>query len=80
MQTDWISDKNGNILVDEIIHFENLESEFNTILEKIGKKDITLPHEKKSSRGDYRDYYDKETITIVRDWFARDIEIFGYAF
>jgi len=78
-QTNWITDNNGNILVDEIIHFENLESEFNKILEKLGKN-RTLPHVKKSNRGNYRDYYDEETIAIVRNWFERDIKRFGYQF
>ncbi len=78
-QTNWIMDNNGNILVDEIIHFENLESEFNKILEKLGKN-TTLPHVKKSNRENYRKYYDEETIEIVRNWFERDIERFDYQF
>ena len=78
-QIDWITDENGNILVDEIIRFENLESEFNDVLEKLGKN-VILPHVKKSNRGNYREYYDAGTIEIVRNWFQRDIERFGYQF
>lgn len=78
-QMNWITDKNGNILVDEIIHFENLDDEFNEVLEKLGKN-TTLPHVKSSNRGNYREYFDEETIEIVRSWFERDIERFGYQF
>lgn len=78
-QIDWISDETGEVLVDEIIRFENLDEEFNVILKKLGRKAL-LPHVKKSKRGSYRDYYEPDTIEIVRNWFARDIEIFGYQF
>jgi hypothetical protein len=78
-QVDWIADKNAKILVDKIIYFENLESDFNVVLQKLGRT-ITLPHVKKSNHGIYREYYDPETIEIVNNWFGRDIEIFGYHF
>jgi len=78
-QIEWITDENGKVLVDEIIHFENLGNEFNALLKKLGKN-TTLPHEKKSNRKNYHEYYDAETIEIVRDWFKKDIEIFGYQF
>jgi len=79
-QINWVTDKNGTILVNEIIHFENLECEFNKVLEKLGKKGITLPHVKKSDRGDYKNYYDEETIVIVGNWFEQDIKGFDYQF
>ena len=78
-QVRWISDEQGNIIVDEIIHFENLDSEFDDVLEKLGKKK-KLPHVKKSNRGNYRDYYNEETTEIVRLWFEPDINRFGYHF
>jgi hypothetical protein len=78
-QIDWIADENGEILVDEIVHFENLESEFDDVQRKLGLNK-TLPHIRRSNRGNYREYYDQETIEIVRKWFERDIERFGYQF
>jgi hypothetical protein len=78
-QVDWVSDENGRILVDEIIHFEDLVNEFDEVLDKLGKK-TSLPHIKKSDRGDYRDYYDDETREIVQTWFERDIDVFNYQF
>jgi hypothetical protein len=78
-QVDWIEDKDGNLLVDEIIHFENIDSEFNDVLQKIGRN-IILPHVKKSNRGNYQEYYDKESIEIVENWFKQDIKRFNYQF
>ena len=78
-QTDWITDQNGRILVDEIVHFENLDAEFSQVMKKLGKR-ITLPHLRKSKHGHYRDYYDTETAAIIHDYFQKDIENFGYSF
>ena len=78
-QLDWISDENGVILVDEIIHFEKLDTEFTAVLEKIGKRK-KLPHVKKSNRSNYRDYYNDETIEIVKVWFDPDIKEFNYTY
>jgi len=78
-QINWIADKFGNILVEEIIRFESLKSEFDVVLEKLGKG-ATLPHLKKSNRVHYCKYYDEETTLIIRNWFEEDIERFGYQF
>lgn len=78
-QIEWITDKEGNILVDEIVRFENLNEEFGNIAKILGKN-VRLPHVKASDRGNYKDYYDEETIQIIEDWFKRDIEIFEYKF
>lgn len=78
-QIDWIADTSGRILVDEIIYFENLDAEFRNILQKIGRT-ASLPHKKQSNRGNYRDYYDQKAREIVRHWFERDIDRFGYQF
>jgi len=78
-QTDWITDNKNNIVVDEVIRFENIEDEFSRVLDKINKK-VRLPHMKKSGRDDYWLYYDDDTAEIVRKWFYSDIETFGYNF
>jgi hypothetical protein len=78
-QVNWITDKDGNVLVNEIIHFENLESEFNRLLKRLNRK-TGLPHVKNSNRSDYPEYYDEVTIEIVRSWFKKDIEMFSYQF
>ncbi len=78
-QIDWISDKQGNILVKDILFFENLNEDFKKLADKIGRN-ISLPHVNKSSRGEYRKYYTDETSIIIQKWFKRDIEVFNYKF
>ncbi|MEA1989603.1 MAG: sulfotransferase family 2 domain-containing protein, partial [Pseudomonadota bacterium] len=78
-QLDWITDKEGNIIVDEVIRFENLEQEFHDVMKKLSLN-LYLPHVNSTKRGSYRDYYDEETAEIVRSWFMRDIEYFKYTY
>jgi chondroitin 4-sulfotransferase 11 len=78
-QSAWVANKDGVILVDFIGRFENLNEDFNTICQAIGKK-VTLPHVKPSKRGNYRSYYDDVTTEIVAQWFRKDIDMFGYSF
>lgn len=79
-QLDWITDQNGNILVDEVYRFENLSNDFSEICSKLARN-AELPHFKASKRRrSYRDYYNEIAVDIVADWFRKDIEQFGYQF
>jgi len=78
-QTDWISDKNGKILVNKVVHFENLSAEFFEVCQMLGKN-LNLPHVKASKREHYKGYYDDKTALIINNCFKRDIENFGYKF
>lgn len=78
-QTDWIVDASGEIAVDDIIRFENLEEGFARVLAVLGKQ-ASLPHAKKSNRGDYQGYYNDEARAVVAERFAQDVERFGYRF
>jgi hypothetical protein len=79
--TDFVMDKNDNLLVDYIGRFENLKNEWEFICEKIGTE-IELPHIHNSCRDDkhYRDYYDDETRKFVSEACEKDLETFGYEF
>ena len=78
-QTEWVSDERGNLMVDFIGYFERFEEDFQEVCRHIGVQK-KLPHKNKSSRGDYRAYYTDETAQIISDYFASDIERFGYHF
>lgn len=79
-QFNWISNEEGELLVDYVAHFEDLENDLQQICKKIGRPSISLPHEKKSNRGCYKEYYDEKTAETVEKWFARDIHQFNYRF
>lgn len=78
-QIRWITDEHGAVMLDFIGRFERLETDFSTICEKLNRK-TSLPHLKKSGRGDYREYYNSDSIEIVRTCFREDIDFFRYSF
>ncbi len=79
-QASFLLDKRGQLLANEIRKFEELETGYAYVKDLIGRDDLELPHLKKTSRRDYREYYDDETAAAVRDRYATDVELFGYEF
>lgn len=83
-QLDGLTDVNGNVIVDQILKFEELSETWGGLQALVksatGKTPGDLPHHNKTSRGNYRDYYTAETRDIVGRLFQRDNEYFGYSF
>jgi len=79
-QLDWITDENGNIIVDYIMRLENLQKDIDIVCDKIGIAKKQLPHINRSNHKHYTEYYDDETREIIAEKYARDIEYFGYKF
>lgn len=78
-QTSCLVDESGNLLVDFVGKFENLDQDFQSICHKVDIS-ASLPHINKSKRTDYQDYYDAETRDLTARLYAEDIERFGYTF
>jgi hypothetical protein len=69
----------GQIGVTDILRFEQLESDWKTLMEKIGLRNITLTFKNRSERDtDFMKYYDSETIRKVNEIYRRDFELFDY--
>jgi len=80
MQYDFLSDANGQLLVDFIGRFEDLGQDFEVLKKKLGI-DANLPHANSSERNvSYREYYSKASKEIVDEVYAKDIEYFGFDF
>ena len=80
LQSDYLIDLNGKIIVDFIGKHEQLQEDFDEVCRRIGITSKTLPHKRKATdRGDYRQYYNDDTARLVTDYFRRDIENFGYS-
>ena len=81
LQSDYLVDLHGRILVDFIGRFESLNEDFALICQRIGIPKPSLAHRRKAGdRGDYRSYYNDQTARLVADRFRQDIEMFDYQF
>jgi hypothetical protein len=71
---------NNEIVVENIIRFENLKQGFDDMCKTLQVPHIKLPHLNKTKHTHYTDYYDDETRELVAKKYAKDIETFGYEF
>ncbi|MGB3788102.1 MAG: sulfotransferase family 2 domain-containing protein, partial [Phormidesmis sp.] len=80
LQKEFVTDNNGELIVDHIGKFEKLSADFVEICDKIGLA-VSLPEfNKTKSRKDYTAYYTDETQRLVAEHFKEDIEMFDYSF
>jgi chondroitin 4-sulfotransferase 11 len=79
-QLDYITDENGDLLVDFIGRLENFEVDVLDIFSRIGIGLEMVPHKNRSRHQHYSTFYAADTEMIVRERFKRDIEYFGYEF
>jgi len=81
-QLRYLTDKNGELLVDFIGRFENFAQDLSYVFDRLGLEaaQLEIPHENISAHGHYSEMYTPETREIVRKRFRKDIEFFGYEF
>lgn len=78
-QKDFIYSMDGELLVDYVGKFEKIDKDFNEICSRIGIS-ATLPRLNVSNTVPYQQFYNEETIELVRRTFEPDIRLFGYDF
>lgn len=74
-----MTNKQGEVIVDFIGRYENLQEDFQHICKTLNVEAF-LPHIRKSNHHDYRLYYDDETRRLVAEGSKEDIEFFNYTF
>ena len=76
-----MTDRNGNLIVSKIFRFEQFNDILNELSPILKLKNITkVPHENRSIRKPYQEYYTKNSIQFVEKNFQADLEKFGYQF
>jgi hypothetical protein len=80
-QLKHISDLNGNLMVDYIGKFENLQTEFNDAISEINLPSTKLPMLNKSDHSHYSHYYKTDQqIEFVYELYKEEIDMFEYKF
>jgi hypothetical protein len=79
LQKDFIYSKEGELLVDFVGRFENLEADFAKICDRIGIS-TSLPRLNVSNTKPYQEYYNEKTKELLRETFKEDIDLLGYDF
>lgn len=67
-------------LFDYIGRYEELENTYKFLFNKFNIPLLVIPHTNKTNRLPYRDYYDNESIKLVRQQYRADLELFNYDF
>ncbi len=79
-QSEPLTDKEGKLIVNEVVHFENLMEELNRVIGEKGLKPIQLSKENrtKDRKKDYLDYFDSESKQLLNQRYQADFKNFGY--
>jgi len=79
LQKDFFYD-GRDCLVDFVGKFENLNTDYSEICNKIGiNEHLPFLNFSKDSSTNYIDYYSQKSIDIIHQAFIDDIELFGYS-
>ena len=81
-QTYFLTDKNGQIVVDRLLRFDNIQKELGDFAEELMLPDFAMRHvnktKSKSSKPPFQDYYDTATEAAVREIYSRDFDRLGF--
>ena len=82
LQSDYLVDLHGEVIVDFFGHYENLQRDFEVVCQKIGVAAKRLPERRRATdrASDYRSYYDSHSVDLVAEYFAKDIDVLGYSY
>lgn len=75
----FVTDPNDEIIVDYIGRFENIGKDLRELERKMNIT-INLPKHNSSAHREYQQYYNEETIEIVKNVYQKDLSFFNYDF
>lgn len=77
-QHEFVTDANGDLLVNQVYRYERLQSEFAAFCQQAGLPPATLPHVNVSDDAPCAGLYDRELTEMVHAAYQRDFTTFGY--
>lgn len=78
-QTYWIKNYKGDVGLDYVGRFEELEQVFSEIQGRLQLEDLEFPHEVKGNKADYKLHYDDESADLIKKIYSEEIRLFGYS-
>jgi len=79
-QIEYLSDERGELLVDFVGRFEQLDEHFAFVASRLQLPGSGIPHLNRSPRARYTDYYTPKLADLVGERYAKDVAAFGYEF
>ena len=74
---DW---DNGQVLVDKIVKAENIEEDLRDVFRNLKLPFSPIPYVNRTVHKHYSEYYDEETMEVVKKEFQSDIIVGNYQF
>jgi len=78
-QHEYITDESGQIVVDYICKFENLQYHFEQVSQRIGLPISSLSQINAFSHPPYQQVYDRELKDMVQTFYQKDFTLFDYS-
>jgi|SaaInlStandDraft_3_1057020.scaffolds.fasta_scaffold18525_1 chondroitin 4-sulfotransferase 11 len=75
-QYEYLINAQGKLKIDYILEFENLQKDFESMLEKINIESRGLKHKNKSNRNNWEEYYDENSKELIHKLYQKDFELF----
>ena len=79
-QMSWLQDFQGDIKLDFIGKFENINNDFEYVCRRLEINYKKLEHKNVGSKLNYRDFYNSYTKKLVKDIYDYEIDYFKYTF
>ena len=78
-QHEFLYDSRNKLLINYLAYFETINDDFDYLSDKLNLN-ASLGKHNTNPGSSYRDIYTEESIAIVSDVYAKDINLFGYSF
>jgi len=79
-QHEFVCGWGNDVIVNHIIKLENLDKDWPDLADALNIPLRKIQHVNASTKDDYRNYYDNESIEVVRKLYKKDIELFKYTY